>query len=67
MPGRSSPPCRVSSSPESLIAFSLACAAFGAAYAGSAATAPASDKTAAPQVAEYLIKNSPAGDTPSPG
>jgi hypothetical protein len=46
-----------------IIAFSLACAAFGAAYAGSPATAPASDKTAAPQVAEYLIKNSPAGDT----
>ena len=46
-----------------VIAFSIACAIFGAAYAASPATAPASDKTAAPQVAEYLIKNTPAGDT----
>ena len=45
-----------------LVAFGLACAAFGSALAGSSAgTAPAG-KAAAPPTPEYVIKNTPSGD-----
>jgi len=46
-----------------VIAFTLACAIFGAAQAGTPAGTTPAGKATAPQTPEYVIKNTSAGDT----